>query len=63
MPGSNVADLSPGSDRDSNLVPRLRVRAHSGRWLTLYGSLTERTDGRPPEAVIVVEPAKPEEAA
>ena len=39
------------------------MRARSGRWLTLYGSLTEPTDGRLPETVIVVEPAKPEEVA
>jgi DNA-binding CsgD family transcriptional regulator len=55
--------LAPESDRDLNLVPRVRVRARSGRWLTLYGSLTEPTDGRLPETVIIVEPAKPEEVA
>jgi DNA-binding NarL/FixJ family response regulator len=55
--------LNPKSDRDLNLVPRLRVRAHSGRWLALYASLTESLDGRPSETMIVVEPAKPEEVA
>ena len=55
--------LAPESDRDSNSVPRLRVRTRSGRWLTLYGSLTEPSDGRPSETVVVVEPTKPEEVA
>jgi DNA-binding CsgD family transcriptional regulator len=55
--------LSPGSDRDLDLVPRLRVRARSGRWLALYASLSEPLDGRPSETVVVVEPAKPEEVA
>ena len=53
--------LVPESERDLNLVSRLRVRARSGRWLTLYASLTESLDGRPSETVIVVEQAKPEE--
>lgn len=55
--------LNPRSDRDSNLVPRLRLRARSGRWIALHASLTEPLDGRPSEMVIVVEPAKPEEVA
>lgn len=55
--------LVPESDRDSNLVPRLRVRARSGRWLTLYGSLTEPAPDRSSETVIVIEPTKPEEVA
>ena len=55
--------LAPESDRDLNLVPRVRVRARSGRWLTLYGSLTEHVSGRPSETVVVIEPAKPEEVA
>lgn len=55
--------LKPESDRDLNAVPRLRVRTRSGRWLTLYGSLTEATEGRASETVIVIEPSKPEEVA
>lgn len=55
--------LSPVSNLDSNLVPRLRLRARSGRWLALYGSVTYPTEGRPSETVVVVEPAKPEEVA
>ena len=55
--------LDPASNRDLDLIPRLRVRARSGRWLALYGSLTEPSEGRPSETVVVVEPAKPEEVA
>ncbi len=55
--------LNPQTERDSNLVPRLRTRARSGRWLALYGSLTEPSFERPSETVIVIEPAKPEEVA
>jgi DNA-binding CsgD family transcriptional regulator len=55
--------LASASDRNPNLVPKVRVRARSGRWLTLYGSLTEPSDGRPSETVVVIEPAKPEEVA
>jgi DNA-binding CsgD family transcriptional regulator len=55
--------LNPQSERDSNLVPRLRTRARSGQWLALYGSLTESSLGRPSETVIVIGPAKPEDVA
>ncbi len=53
--------LKPESDRDVESQPRLRVRTRSGRWLTLYGSLTEATPERSSETVIVIEPTKPEE--
>ena len=53
--------LSPERDRDGESVPRLRARARSGRWLTLYGSLTEATPQRPAETVVVIESTKPEE--
>ncbi len=52
-----------GSDNDHNLIPRVRVRGRSGRWLALYGSLTEPSGDRPGETVIVIGPAKPEEVA
>jgi len=55
--------LAPGSDKDHNLIPRVRVRGRSGRWLALYGSLTEPSDDRPGETVIVIGPARPEEVA
>jgi DNA-binding CsgD family transcriptional regulator len=53
--------LSPERDRDEESVPTLRARGRSGRWLTLYGSLTEATPERGAETVIVIEPTKPEE--
>jgi DNA-binding CsgD family transcriptional regulator len=53
--------LSPERERDEESVPRLRARARSGRWLTLYGSLTEATSERRAETVIIIEPTKPEE--
>lgn len=55
--------LSPASDGEANLIPRVRVRGRSGRWLTLHGSLTEATDGRPSETVVVIEPARAEDVA
>ncbi|MBA2346054.1 MAG: helix-turn-helix transcriptional regulator, partial [Rubrobacter sp.] len=55
--------LSPERDRDLDLVPRVRMRGRSGRWIALYGSLTESSSGRPGETVVVIEPAKPEEVA
>ncbi len=53
--------LSPERDRDEEIVPTLRARARSGRWLTLYGSLTETTPERRAETVVIIEPTKPEE--
>ncbi len=41
----------------------MRVRGRSGRWLALYGSLSEPSGDRPGEIVIVVGPAKPEDVA
>lgn len=55
--------LSPVSGGDANLVPRVRVRGRSGRWITLHGSLTEPTDGYPGETVVIIEPARPEDVA
>jgi DNA-binding CsgD family transcriptional regulator len=53
--------LSPERARDEESVPTLRARARSGRWVTLYGSLTEATPERRSETVIIIEPTKPEE--
>jgi DNA-binding CsgD family transcriptional regulator len=53
--------LSPERERDEESVPSLRARARSGRWLTLYGSLSEATPERRAETVIIIEPTKPEE--
>lgn len=61
--GALKRSLDPASDRDLNLVPKVRARGRSGRWLTLYGSLSESTPGRPSETVIVIEPTRPQEVA
>jgi DNA-binding CsgD family transcriptional regulator len=53
--------LSPERDRDEESVPTLRARARSGRWLTLYGSVTEATPEQGAQTVVVIEPTKPEE--
>jgi DNA-binding CsgD family transcriptional regulator len=53
--------LNPASDRD--LVPKVRLRGRSGRWLTLHASLTEPAPGRPSETVVVIAPSEPEEVA
>src|SRR5829696_7934660 len=53
--------LSPERARDEQSVPSLRARVRSGRWLTLYGSLSEATPERRAETVIIIEPTKPEE--
>lgn len=53
--------LNPECDQDVESEPRLRARTRSGRWITLYSSLTEATPERPAETVIVIEPTKPEE--
>jgi DNA-binding CsgD family transcriptional regulator len=55
--------LAPRTDNDANLIPRVRVRGRSGRWLALYGSLTEHSGDRPGEIVIVIGPARPEDVA
>ena len=55
--------LDPVSDADQNLVPRVRIRGRSGRWLTLHASLTEPAPGRQSETVVVISPSEPEEVA
>jgi DNA-binding CsgD family transcriptional regulator len=61
--GALEQSLAPASDRDRHRVPRLRVRARSGRWLTLDASLTEPSAVRPSERVVVVGPAQAEDIA
>jgi DNA-binding CsgD family transcriptional regulator len=53
--------LKPETDRDLNSSPHLRVRAPSGRWLTLQASRTEPGPGRPSESVVIIAPAGPKE--
>jgi DNA-binding CsgD family transcriptional regulator len=55
--------LDPVSDADRAIVPRVRIRGRSGRWLTLHASLTEPTSGRQSETVTVISPSDPEEVA
>ena len=66
VPVAVVADaarrsLAPRCDRELHLVPRLRVKGNSGRWLTLHASVLESVDGRSGETVVVVEPTRPQE--
>ena len=50
--------LRPQKERDRASVPRVCVRARSGRWLTLHASMSESQHlGSPGEIVIVIEPA------
>lgn len=50
--------LRPETERDRAEVPRVCVRARSGRWLTLHASASEpQSPGDPGETVIVIEPA------
>ncbi|CAN5255438.1 LuxR C-terminal-related transcriptional regulator [soil metagenome] len=53
--------LKPETDRDLNGSPHLRVRARSGRWLTLQASLTEPTHTHPDESMVIIAPAGPKE--
>jgi DNA-binding CsgD family transcriptional regulator len=55
--------ISPVAHGDPYRVPRLRVRAQSGRWLTFDASLTEATADRASERVVVIGPAPSEEIA
>jgi DNA-binding CsgD family transcriptional regulator len=50
--------LKPETERDRASVPRLCVKARSGRWLTLQGTLTEARPGHPNEMMIIIEPAR-----
>jgi DNA-binding CsgD family transcriptional regulator len=53
--------LKPERDRDLDSSPDARVRARSGRWLTLQASCTEPSLGRPSQSVVIVAPAGPKE--
>ncbi len=56
--------LKPQAERDRAGVPRVCVRARSGRWLTLHASMSESQHlGSPGEIVIVIEPAGSKEMA
>ncbi len=53
--------LKSRTDRDQASVPRLCVKARSGRWLTLQGALTEAIPEQPNGTMIFIEPAGPRE--
>ncbi len=61
--GALKRSLGPENAREKAGVPRLRIRARSGHWLTLYGSLSEPVPGQPAQTVIVIAPSRPEEVA
>ncbi len=53
--------LKPETERDKDSIPRVCVRARSGRWLTLQASLSEPHTNGSSETVIVIEPPGPKE--
>jgi DNA-binding CsgD family transcriptional regulator len=55
--------LSPESERELGLVPKVRLRGRSGRWMTLHASLTEPAAERGSETVVVIAPSEPQEVA
>ncbi len=59
--GALKKSLGPETDRELNSSPYLRVRARSGRWLTLQASRTEPTHTRPAESMVIIAPAGPKE--
>jgi DNA-binding CsgD family transcriptional regulator len=59
--GALKMSLMPETDRDLNGSPYLRVRARSGRWLTLQASRTEPTHTRSAGSVVIIAPSNPKE--
>jgi DNA-binding CsgD family transcriptional regulator len=55
--------LAPASSNDRHVVPRLRVRSRTGRWLSLHAASSEATATRPAERIVVIAPAQPQEVA
>jgi DNA-binding CsgD family transcriptional regulator len=53
--------LKPETERDKATIPRVCVRARSGRWLTFQASLSEPHANGSSETVIVIEPPGPKE--
>jgi DNA-binding CsgD family transcriptional regulator len=45
---------------DGTVVPRLQARGRSGRRLTLHAALTQGSEFRPSERIVVIAPAVPE---
>ncbi len=63
MRGALKRALGRGTDREASSVPRLLVRARSGRWLVVHGAWTEPTTDRGTETMIIIEAAGPREVA
>lgn len=59
--GALKRTLKPQTDRDLNSSPHIRVRARSGRWLTLQASQTESSPSRLSESILIIAPAEPKE--
>ena len=53
----------PRRTKKGGSIPRLLVRARSGRWLALHGAWTEPGASRGSETMIVIEAAGPREVA
>jgi DNA-binding CsgD family transcriptional regulator len=63
MTGALRRALGSGTDQEGSSVPRLLIRARSGRWLVLHGAWTEPSSDRGSETMIVIEAAGPREVA
>ena len=53
--------LAPRTDKEREAIPHLHVRGRSGRWLSLQASISEPSNGEPPQMVVVVAPSGPRE--
>ena len=58
---SSRFDGTPGTDRDANGVPSVRVKTRSGHWLTFHGTRTESRPGRGGETMVIVDPSRSQE--
>jgi DNA-binding CsgD family transcriptional regulator len=61
--GALQAALQPATERDQDGTPRVRIRARSGRWLTLHGARTLASAAHRRDTIIVIEPSRPRELA
>jgi ATP/maltotriose-dependent transcriptional regulator MalT len=59
--GTLKSSLKPETGRELNSSPYLRVRARSGRWLTLQASQIEPSENRHLESLVIIAPASPKE--
>ena len=54
--------LKSETERERASVPRVCIRARSGRWLTLQASMSESQLGSQSEIVLIIEAAGPKES-